>query len=46
MIYKFSGSEIATNTGTNVCDDYAKWHIFHKETLSPANAILVFLVDM
>ena len=23
-----SGSEIATNTGANVCDDHAKWHIF------------------
>ena len=47
MNCKLSGSrEIATNTGTNVCDDYAKWHIFHKETLSLANAILVFVVDM
>ena len=36
------GREIATNTGTNFCDDHAKWHIFEKETRSLANAILVF----
>ena len=41
-----SGSEIATHTGTNVCDDHAKWHIFHWETLSMANAILAFQVYM
>ena len=43
--FMVSGTEIATNTGTNVCDDHAKWHIFHKETLSLANTILVFQVD-
>ena len=40
------GREIATNTGTNFCDDHAKWHIFEKETRSLANAILVFQRNM
>ena len=42
-----SGREIAvTNTGTKVRDDHAKWHnMFHQETRSLANAILVFQVD-
>ena len=37
-----TGREIASNTGTNFRDDHAKWHMFEKETLSLANAILVF----
>ena len=34
------------NTDTGVCDHHAKWHIFHQEALSLANAILVFQVDL
>ena len=41
--YMLSGSEIATNTGTNVCDDYAK--IFHYENPLNGERYLVFQVD-
>ena len=42
-----SGREIATNTGTNVCDDHTKLmtHI-SLEAMSLANVILVFQADM
>ena len=43
-----SGTEIATYTGTNSCDDHAKLvtHFTKNSALSLANAILVFQVDM